>query len=98
LPDGCFHPCLYYPTAHFSRAHAIQCLHMHRRLFLPVPIEDHLSFLLNLLPTTKPRQYSEGSSWFVRWPIICTILHELKHLFHHKLPPSLYHPERQFLT
>ncbi|KAI9467867.1 MAG: hypothetical protein EXX96DRAFT_481510 [Benjaminiella poitrasii] len=33
--------------------------------------------LLNMLPTTKPSQYSEATFWFVRWPIIYTILHEL---------------------
>ncbi|KAI9474022.1 MAG: hypothetical protein EXX96DRAFT_488200 [Benjaminiella poitrasii] len=71
---------------------------MHQRLFLPVSIEDPLSFLLNILSTTNPRQSSEVSSWFVHWPIICTILHELDHLFfHHRLPPPLSHPERQFL-
>ncbi|KAI9478672.1 MAG: hypothetical protein EXX96DRAFT_255690 [Benjaminiella poitrasii] len=35
--------------------------HMHQRLFLPISIEDPLPFLLNLLPTTKPRQSSKAS-------------------------------------
>ncbi|KAI9471809.1 MAG: hypothetical protein EXX96DRAFT_490035, partial [Benjaminiella poitrasii] len=59
-------PCLYQPTAHFSRAHTTHCLNMHQHLFLPTSTEDLLSFLLNLLPTTKPRQFSKASSWFVR--------------------------------
>ncbi|KAI9473462.1 MAG: hypothetical protein EXX96DRAFT_461013, partial [Benjaminiella poitrasii] len=53
---------------------------MHQCLFLPVLIEDPMSFLLNILSTIKPRQSSEASSWFVRWSIICTILHILDHL------------------
>ncbi|KAI9487224.1 MAG: hypothetical protein EXX96DRAFT_552304 [Benjaminiella poitrasii] len=71
---------------------------MHQRLFLPALVEDPLSFFLNLLPAIKPRQPSEGSSWFVLWPIMCTILHELDHLFRHRLSPPLSHPGRQFLT
>ncbi|KAI9476500.1 MAG: hypothetical protein EXX96DRAFT_486152 [Benjaminiella poitrasii] len=65
--------------------------------FLPL-FKDPLSFLLNLLPTTKPRHSFEASSWFARWSIICIILHELVHVFHHKLPPPLSHSGRQFLT
>ncbi|KAI9476021.1 MAG: hypothetical protein EXX96DRAFT_601795 [Benjaminiella poitrasii] len=91
-------PCLYHLNADFSRSHVIYCLHMHQHLFFPVSIDDLLSFLLNFLPTTKPRQSSEASSWFVRWPIICIILHKLDHLFNHKLPPPLSHPGRPFLT
>ncbi|KAI9473952.1 MAG: hypothetical protein EXX96DRAFT_487364, partial [Benjaminiella poitrasii] len=87
-----------HPTAHFSRAHAIHYLHMHQCLFFPTSIEDPLSFLLNLLPATKPRQSFDASSWFVRCPILCTILHELDCLFHHKLPPLPLHLRRQFLT
>ncbi|KAI9483258.1 MAG: hypothetical protein EXX96DRAFT_519428 [Benjaminiella poitrasii] len=94
LPDGRPQSCLYQPTAHFFRSHAIHCLNMHQRRFLPISIEDPLSFRLNLLSTTKSRQPSEASHWFVRWPIVCTILHELGHLFHRKL--SL--PGRRFLT
>ncbi|KAI9481149.1 MAG: hypothetical protein EXX96DRAFT_449959, partial [Benjaminiella poitrasii] len=39
LPGVQPQPYLYHPNAHFSRSHAIHCLHMHQRLFLPVTIE-----------------------------------------------------------
>ncbi|KAI9478360.1 MAG: hypothetical protein EXX96DRAFT_570547, partial [Benjaminiella poitrasii] len=88
---------LYHPTACFSRLHAIHCLHMHQHLFLPNSIEDPLSFLLDLLSTTKSRQPSDASFWHVIRPILYKVLHELDHFFHHKFPLFHSHPERRFL-
>ncbi|KAI7898615.1 uncharacterized protein BX663DRAFT_442743, partial [Cokeromyces recurvatus] len=49
---------------------------------------DPLSFLLNLLPTKKPSTTRVAVPWMVRWPTICTILHEMDYIFHGKLPPD----------
>ncbi|KAI9473882.1 MAG: hypothetical protein EXX96DRAFT_579760 [Benjaminiella poitrasii] len=71
---------------------------MYQRLFLPTSIEGLLSFLLNPLPHKKTRHLSQASLWLVCWLIICEVLHKLDHLFHHKLPLSLYHPGHLFLV
>ncbi|KAI9467806.1 MAG: hypothetical protein EXX96DRAFT_591378 [Benjaminiella poitrasii] len=71
---------------------------MRNCLFLPISIEDHLSFLLNILPTTKSRRPLKASPWFAHWPILCEIFHELDHFFHHKLPLSLSYPGRWLLS
>ncbi|KAG1492508.1 hypothetical protein G6F52_012746 [Rhizopus delemar] len=43
-------PCPKHPTQQLSKNHAINCLDMHRRLFMPETVQDPLSFLLNMLP------------------------------------------------
>ncbi|KAG0885188.1 hypothetical protein G6F15_004451 [Rhizopus arrhizus] len=50
LPGGKPWPCPKQPTQQLSKNHAINCLDMHRRLFMPETIRDPLSFLLNVLP------------------------------------------------
>ncbi|ORE22747.1 hypothetical protein BCV71DRAFT_285132 [Rhizopus microsporus] len=59
---------------------------MHRRLVMPETISDPLSFLLNMLPTRKPRSPNTALSWTTRWPTVCRILYELDYLYHAKLP------------
>lgn len=41
------------------------------------------------MPTKKPRTRSEAAPWFVRWPAIYSILHEMDYLFHDKMSPPL---------
>ncbi|KAG1322633.1 hypothetical protein G6F62_010134 [Rhizopus arrhizus] len=50
LPGGAPKPCIYHPNDMFTRSHAICCLHMHRRLQMPLTVPDPLSFLINKLP------------------------------------------------
>ncbi|KAL4210254.1 hypothetical protein AB4K20DRAFT_1968358 [Rhizopus microsporus] len=42
--------CPKHPTQLLSKKHAVNCLDMHRHLFMPDTIRDPLSFLLNMLP------------------------------------------------
>jgi hypothetical protein len=88
LPGGKPSPCPRHPTCTLTKQHAIHCLEMHRRLYMPSTISDPLSFLLNLLPMKKP-SVSAATSWFSLWPVICIILFELDHLHHQQEPPSL---------
>ncbi|KAG1145170.1 hypothetical protein G6F38_005830 [Rhizopus arrhizus] len=60
LPGGVPKPCIYHPNDLFTRSHSIRCLHMHRRLQMPLTEPDPLSFLLNKLPTKK-QQYGIAS-------------------------------------
>jgi hypothetical protein len=93
LPGGRPKPCIYHPHDLLTRSHAITCLNMHHRLLMPSTVSDPLSYLLNLLPssrkkpTIQPR--SKYSAWFIRWPIICQILHELDYLHHDKTAPEI---------
>ncbi|KAI7903543.1 uncharacterized protein BX663DRAFT_471440 [Cokeromyces recurvatus] len=59
---------------------------MHHRLQMPRTVTDPLSFLLNQLPTKKLKCSQDMAPWTIRWPAICTILHEMDYLFHEKLP------------
>ncbi|KAI9483403.1 MAG: hypothetical protein EXX96DRAFT_478968, partial [Benjaminiella poitrasii] len=97
LPGGKPKPCPYHPATHFNLTHAIGCLHMHNRLYLPVTVKDPLSFLLNHLPVNKPRLPQSIFIWFIHWPIICTILHELDYLIHDKFPSLPFQPGRKLL-
>ena len=76
-----------------TRTHAIECLHMHRRLQMPQSIPDPLSFLLNKLPTSRKKPTDKNRSkhiaWSIRWPIICQILHELDYLHHDQISPDV---------
>ncbi|ORE06615.1 hypothetical protein BCV72DRAFT_328256 [Rhizopus microsporus var. microsporus] len=83
LPGGKPRSCLKHPTQQLSKDHAISCLDMHRRLFMPETIRDPLSFLLNMLPL-RPS------------PIKCSLLHELDQLHYNKLI-STKHPHGQKL-
>ncbi|KAI8351147.1 hypothetical protein BD560DRAFT_409349 [Blakeslea trispora] len=60
---------------------------MHRRLAMPEPTADPLSFLLNILPVRRPRSFEAVIAWSLRWPAICQILYELDYLQHSKTPP-----------
>ncbi|KAI8968407.1 hypothetical protein BDF20DRAFT_896156 [Mycotypha africana] len=62
---------------------------MHDRLFVPTTIPDPMSFLLNMLPTSKPRHTHIIATWRRRRPVMCSILIELEHLQHRlDLPPQ----------
>ncbi|KAG1136594.1 hypothetical protein G6F37_013697 [Rhizopus arrhizus] len=88
LPGGRYKSCPRHPDQSFTKAHTIHCLQMHRRLMMPETISDPLSFLLNMLPTKKPRSPNTTLSWTIRWPTICRILYELDYLYHAKIPPT----------
>jgi len=88
LPSGYSTVCPLHPDHSLTKSHAIKCLQMHRRLMMPETITDPLSFLLNLLPTRRPKSPSKAIPWNIRWPAICTILFELDYLQHSKIPPS----------
>ncbi|KAG1142292.1 hypothetical protein G6F37_008033 [Rhizopus arrhizus] len=49
LPGGKPKPCLHHPINGFTYTHSIKCLDMHRRLQLPLSIDDPTSFILNKL-------------------------------------------------
>ncbi|KAG1319162.1 hypothetical protein G6F62_011979 [Rhizopus arrhizus] len=93
LPGGRPKPCIYHPHDLLTRSHAITCLNMHRRLQLPSTVTDPLSFLLNILPTSRKKPTTQNRSkyaaWFIRWPTICQILHELDYLHHDKIAPEV---------
>ncbi|KAG1579052.1 hypothetical protein G6F48_011453 [Rhizopus delemar] len=71
-----------------TKSHSIHCLNMHRRLQLPETIVDPLSFFLNKLPHRTLHSFRAVLPWPLRWPTICTILHEFDYLCHDKIPPS----------
>ena len=50
LASGKLGLCFKHPTQHISKNHAIDCLTMHRRLFMSETIKDPLSSLMNRLP------------------------------------------------
>ncbi|KAI8991562.1 hypothetical protein BDF20DRAFT_812954, partial [Mycotypha africana] len=54
LPGGLPQSCPRHPSYTLSRSHAITCLNMHDRLFVPTTIPDRMSFLLNMPTTSKP--------------------------------------------
>ncbi|KAG1150279.1 hypothetical protein G6F37_000107 [Rhizopus arrhizus] len=89
LPGGLPRPCIYHPFDLLTRTHAIECLHMHRRLQMPRYIPDSLSFLLNKLPTSRKKPTDKNRSkhitWSIRWLIICQILHELDYLHYDQI-------------
>ncbi|KAG1056034.1 hypothetical protein G6F43_002034 [Rhizopus delemar] len=87
LPGGAPKPCPYHPNNNLSRRHAISCLNMHRRLCMPETIADPISFLLNMLPTRTFVPSSIALSWTCRWPVICSMLHELDQLQHYTTIP-----------
>lgn len=97
LPGGVPKACIYHPHNMFTRSHAIWCLHMHRRLQMPLTEPDPLSFLLNKLPTKREKRSSSVirhgpslalTAWTVRWPTICQLLFELDYLHHEQIPPD----------
>jgi hypothetical protein len=98
LPGGKLEPCPKHPTQMLTKQHAVRCLDMHHRLQMPETVQDPLSFLLNRLPNRIPCSSHSASPWFIRWPVICTILYELDYLFHHKdQPPPPFQPGQRFL-
>ncbi|KAG1608378.1 hypothetical protein G6F46_011591 [Rhizopus delemar] len=96
LTGGKPHPCPKHPTLKFTRKHAITCLNMHQRLYMPKTITDPLSFLLNMLPSRPSVSSNLALSWSQRWPVICSILHELDQLQHVTAIP-ITHPHGQKL-
>ncbi|KAG1545308.1 hypothetical protein G6F47_006039 [Rhizopus delemar] len=63
LPDGKPRPCPKHPMQQLSKNHAINCLDMHRRLFMPETVQDPLSFLLNMLPLRPSIPQSSALIW-----------------------------------
>ncbi|KAG0783374.1 hypothetical protein G6F22_008709 [Rhizopus arrhizus] len=57
LPGGEPKPCIFHPTGKFTRSHAIGCLHMHRRLQIPLSEPDTSVFLAE----QAPQKTSEAS-------------------------------------
>jgi hypothetical protein len=88
LPGGKPKPCPRHPGLTLSKSHAIHCLHMHQRLFMPDSVADPISFLLNQLPTHPPSSPRLFSKWHIRRPSICHILYDLDYLFHNKVDPN----------
>ncbi len=66
---------------------------MHNRLQMPKSIEDPLSYLLNLLPSTFHTKKVKKSidAWLIRWPSICAILFEMDYLAHSQIPEPSDH-------
>ncbi|KAI8355521.1 hypothetical protein BD560DRAFT_317938, partial [Blakeslea trispora] len=60
----------------------------HYRLQMPLPVEDPLCFLLNILSTKKPHSSLRLSPWKIHWPTICHIRHDMDYLTHSNVPPS----------
>ncbi len=98
LPGGKPKECIFHPSHNWSRQHAIECLHVHHRLYMPTSVEDPISFLLNLLPLHKPCRPSNCTSWYTLWPILCTMLHELDYYFHDEFPPDPVDPGLKLLN
>ena len=90
LPGGKPRPCPRQSTQLLSKNHAISCLDMHQRLFMPDIIRNPLSFLLNMLPLRPSVPSNLAFTWSQRWPIICSLLHELDQLHHNKLISTKY--------
>ncbi|KAG1167700.1 hypothetical protein G6F36_012458 [Rhizopus arrhizus] len=67
LPDGKPRPCPKHPMQQLSKNHAINCLDMHRRLFMPKTAQDPLSFLLNMLPLRPSIPPSSALIWYQRF-------------------------------
>jgi hypothetical protein len=98
LPGGKPVPCPKNSIKMLAKQHVIRCLDMQHRLQMPETVQDPLSFLLNKLPNRIPCSSHSASSWFIRWPVICTILYELDYLFHDKDQPSPpFQPGQRFL-
>ncbi|ORE21780.1 hypothetical protein BCV71DRAFT_173126, partial [Rhizopus microsporus] len=72
--------------------YAVSCLDVHRRLFMPDTIRGPLSFLLNMLPLRSSVPPNLALTWSQRWPIVCSLLHELDQLHHNKLISTKHPP------
>ncbi|CEP09952.1 hypothetical protein [Parasitella parasitica] len=82
LPGGIYpRPCIYHPLEKFTRKYAIECLHIHSRLQMPISVEDPLSYVLNHLPVRKPRNPPETLAE------VCRAMPEMDHLYHEQIPP-----------
>ncbi|KAG1370778.1 hypothetical protein G6F61_011746 [Rhizopus arrhizus] len=55
LPGGRRKLCIYHPHDLLTRSHTITCLHMHYRPLMLSTVSDPLSYLLNLLPTSRKK-------------------------------------------
>ncbi|KAG1169418.1 hypothetical protein G6F70_008418 [Rhizopus microsporus] len=88
--------CPKHPTQLLSKKHAVSCLDMHRRLFMPDTICDPLSSLLNMLPLYPSVSPNLALAWSQRWPTICSLLYELNQLYRNKFI-STKHPHGQKL-
>lgn len=90
LPGGKPKPCPRHPAHRLSKKHAINCLNMHRCLFMPETIQDPLSFLLNMFPSRPSAPSGLALSWSQSWPAICSILYELSQFHRAATIPTTY--------
>ena len=90
LPLGKPQACPFHPNEFFSRQHSFSCLDMHKRLQMSKSIDDPLSYLLNLLPSTFLTRKARKSidAWLIRWTSICAILLEMDYLAHVQFPEA----------
>ncbi|KAG1543416.1 hypothetical protein G6F49_011353 [Rhizopus delemar] len=74
-------------------------LDMHNRLQMPKSIDDPLSYLLNLLPSTFFTKKARRSidAWLIRLPSICAILLEMDYLAHSQFPEASNHLGEPFV-
>ncbi|ORE12399.1 hypothetical protein BCV71DRAFT_191123, partial [Rhizopus microsporus] len=82
FPGGRYKTCLWRSGQPFTMAHTIHSLQVRHRLMMPQTISDALFFLLNMLPTRKPRSPGASVGQLYR------ILYELDCLYHAKLAPT----------
>ncbi|KAG1535107.1 hypothetical protein G6F46_010932 [Rhizopus delemar] len=89
----------FHPNELFSRQHSFSCLDMHNRLQMPKSIDDPLSYLLNLLPSTFFTKKARRSidAWLIRLPSICAILLEMDYLAHSQFPEASNHLGEPFV-
>ncbi|KAL4206620.1 hypothetical protein AB4K20DRAFT_1921276 [Rhizopus microsporus] len=77
-----------------SKKHAISCLDMHRRLFLPetIVIPSEYASLCPSVPLNL------ALTWPEQWPTICSLLYELDQLHHNKLITNRHPHGQRFLV
>ncbi|CDH60968.1 hypothetical protein RO3G_09771 [Lichtheimia corymbifera JMRC:FSU:9682] len=69
-------------TNRTTREHLIQCLQVHQQLAVPPTTKDPISWMLNQLPTSKPRSPERCQYWIKQWPILCKILAQIDSIQH----------------
>ncbi|KAJ8652485.1 hypothetical protein O0I10_011883 [Lichtheimia ornata] len=86
LPGGKPTGCPYCNTNNrTTRAHLTQCLQVHQQLAVPSNIKDPISWLLNQLPTSKPKSSERCQYWIKQWPLLCTLLQQMDNIQHNTI-------------
>ncbi|KAI9310188.1 hypothetical protein BX666DRAFT_1870800 [Dichotomocladium elegans] len=65
-----------------TRTHLIECLNLHIRLNVDPQTPDPISYVLNMLPMSRPNAHTRQRYWTHTWPILCDILDELESIHH----------------